>query len=240
MYNPNNLELPEIDDPRLTEYLYTSEFDVVQVIAFRSDAYGDELPEAWSDIEGAEGATDFHWFSADGSDSVPGEYFHGPLEGKSEVFDVEQLNPLDTDFDKVKSGVLALLGSSESVVDSQVEDWYQEASEGEFDKVRIFRERYTWEWIIRAWEGLTLDDFDTDPGRWPGPTCWVDYMSEDESDHLPDRHATLDTRLIDTLGCGVGSKRLQVRTEIESHENPVSKPNQGLWGAIRGLFRKGK
>ena len=237
MYNPNNLELPEIDDPRLTEYLHTAEWDLVQIIAFRSDTYGELLPDAVIETEGPYyGSTDFHWISPDGSESEPALSMHGPLEGKSEVFDLEQLNPLDSDFEKVKSYVWALHGSSEEVDERTVESWYEEASEGGFDKVRIFRERYYAEWVVRAWEGLTLDDFD--PHHFPGPSCTFYYMSFDESNYQAQEEDSPDARLIETLSCGVGLTRLQVRTEIESEENSGLEPKKGLWAAIRGFFQK--
>lgn len=150
MYNPENLELPVFDDPRLTDYIW--EYSVgswTHVTAVASDEWEeDEAPETDFDFW-----TPFH-YEADFHLLMWPEPNFRILPSVS--FDLNQLDPSDAEFASVRAQLASLcnLDDPEYWLDS----WLEEARGEGCDQLWI--ETYMdvrYEWKVRGWPGLTLE-----------------------------------------------------------------------------------
>jgi hypothetical protein len=150
LYNPENLELPNYDDPRLTDYFW--EYSVgtwTHVIAFNSEEWeGQSSPEA--DFEFS---TPFH-YSADFHLLMWPDLSYQPLPNVS--FDFGQLDPTNLESSLVRSQIASLLELDKP--DSWLDGWLEEAESGDCNKLIIQRwQDVRFEWRVRGWEALTLE-----------------------------------------------------------------------------------
>lgn len=141
MYNPENLELPNYDDARLTEYTWSYDIVLDLVLCCEEDFF----PEALLEISQVRSpASAFHLMV------VPDQEFFGEAE---QVFDVEKLNPQSGSFDESCAEILETFGhDKETLV-----DWYEQSISKDCGFLAMMRIRVTMLWEIRGWPGLTLD-----------------------------------------------------------------------------------
>lgn len=148
MYNPKNLELPQFDDPRLTEYIYGYDCLFVHVLALNSDEH-EATPFVEIDFQ-----TPFRV-------NVPFHFMMWPdtpttIESE-ELFDIDQLNPRSSSYAATKAKVLKLIGvDPKGRWQPSLSDWRKEALAEGCDRLAIVRYRVRYEWTVRAWQGLTL------------------------------------------------------------------------------------
>ena len=235
MYNPNNYELPDSDDPRLTDYVHSYDCLFTHAVAFSSEEY-DKTP--YIEIE----------FSTPFGYNVPFHYIMWPdtpfiIENKEE-FDLEQLNPDHSGFSEVKSQIVRLLKIySESGWTPPLEDWYEYAKDAGKDKVGIVEYRVRYIWRVRAWDGLTLEHLES---------VWE---STDEPIEFSKSFVELDNFiLLDSNEIAHQNERPdQLVLESEFNEREFEDPSKdglsvfyfatdvtkrNLWSRIQSLFRR--
>jgi hypothetical protein len=150
MYNPANLELPNYDDPRLTDYIW--EYSVgtwTHVIAFNREEWdGPSSPEA--DFEFS---TPFN-YSADFHLLMWPEPSFQVLPDIS--FDFEQLHPTHLESSSARSQIASLLDLDDPT--ASLDSWLNEGASEGCDTLLISRWRdVRYEWKIRGWQELTLE-----------------------------------------------------------------------------------
>ena len=149
MYNPEQLDLPDYEDQRLTEYLYGYDVPFIHAIAYNSDEHS-EPPfiemEFWTPFKVR---VPFHFMMWPDTPTI--------IENQR-VFEVEKLDPSGSAFPGVEAEVLAELGvSSNDAWKPDISSWFEDASSEDCDKLAIVKYRVRYEWTIRAWQGLTLE-----------------------------------------------------------------------------------
>lgn len=149
LYNPENLELPDFQEPSLIDYVW--EYSVgsfIHVIGVNSEEWGSEhSPEVSLDF-----FTPFR-YSADFHLLMWPEDSHQPLPDIA--FDFAELDRRHPKSSGVRSEIASLLDLSDA--DYWLDSWCDSAKNSNYDKLFIQRwgcVRY--EWKIRGFEGLTL------------------------------------------------------------------------------------
>lgn len=147
MYNPENLELPDRDDPTLTDYVWEHGVgSFIHVIGVNSEKWElEDSPEV--DLEFSppfKYKADFHLVTWP-------ECSYDPLPDIS--FDFVELDRSNPNSSSVRSEIAGLLEVSEDLLDS----WCERANASNFDKLFIQRwGNVRYEWPVRGFRGLTL------------------------------------------------------------------------------------
>lgn len=158
IYNPDNLELPSFDDPRLTDYIWEySAGSVTNVIAFKSEEF-ESSPEVSLDFYTPfKYRADFHvlMWPEENYIRIPGV-----------TFDFEQLDPSHPEYSHARTEIIDLIGQTD-IADSHLESWRETAKAEGFDKIQIQRwSDVRFEWKVRAWGGLTLEHLNANLTDW--------------------------------------------------------------------------
>lgn len=231
MYNPENLELPDEDDPRLTEYVFGS--DELYVHALAVEVF-QEVPFVYINFQ-----TPFRV-------NVPFHFIMWPqvltsIESQ-ELFDIDQLNPRSSDFAETKARVLQLMGvDPKGRWQPSLAAWREMALAGGYDRLAIVRYRVRFEWTVRAWQGLTLEHLksEMESAGWA-----LDFFKEFE--------VSEDALLLETTE----PEDPERRSNSLKHESPItpgslkinrfgasSEPEQpsrkelGLWSRLKSRLR---
>lgn len=141
MYNPEKLELPSYDDPRLTEYTWSYDIVFERVWACEEEY----VPETYLEISGVRcPATAFHLM-------INPEDQQEVLE--LHLFEIERINPQSSFFIETSKEILDTFGYGSETLG----DWYYESisKNSRFLAIEVVRVRMLWE--IRGWPGLTLE-----------------------------------------------------------------------------------
>ena len=147
MYNPNNYDLPDYRDKRLTDYVYSYDVLFNHAVAFSSDEF-EETP--WIDIE----------FETPFRTNTPFHFLMWPdtptiIEAEN-VFDLEQLDSAASGVEEVERRITELMKyPTERAPD--LDEWYERAQEIGADRVGIIEYRVRYTWRMRAWDGLNLE-----------------------------------------------------------------------------------
>jgi hypothetical protein len=148
MYNPKGFELPDYDDPQLTEYIYGYDVLFIHVIGFDSKVHS-ETPfvemEFWTPF----------------SVRVPFHFLMWPdtptIVEDEQLFALDNLNPNGESFIETEPKLLETMGiSPEKSWKRSFENWFEKASDEGCDTIAVLRYRVRYEWTVRAWQGLTL------------------------------------------------------------------------------------
>jgi hypothetical protein len=176
MYNPNQLDLPDFEDKRLTDYAYSYDCLFIHAVGFRSEQY-EETPFIetifWTPFKVY---VPFHFLMWPETQSI--------LESEK-IFDVEQINPSRAEFPEIEAQILSLLRMEpNSKHRPSIENWYDQAKEEGFDKVGIVEDRVRYVWTIRAWEGLTLDRLESEMAAVEYPLEFTKDFDVDEESFM--------------------------------------------------------
>jgi hypothetical protein len=236
MYNPNNFELPDFQDPRLTDYVYSYDCLFTHAVGFRSEEFA-ETP--WVEIE----------FFTPFRVRMPFHFLMWPstptIVEAEKVFELEQLNPKDPEFLTVKSQIDEFLRINPgSGYEPSVEQWYEEAQAAELDRIGVveYRVRYTWK--VRAWEGLTLGHLEAVKASIDEPLEFTKDFSVDDSVLILDTNepqgVLRPAQLVlasdfDETEFEDSSKPGWSELDLSPYLFAPDKP--GLWSRIRSLFR---
>lgn len=149
MYNPEGFELPDYDDPYLTEYVYGYDVLFTHVIGFNSKVHS-ETP--FVDIEFG---TPFYY-------NVPFHFLMWPetptIVEEENLFALEYLNPDRESFVEAETQVLKSMDvTPEARWRPSVRGWFREANDEGCDTIAVLKYRVRYEWDVRAFAGLTLD-----------------------------------------------------------------------------------
>lgn len=149
MYNPDQLELPDFEDQRLTEYVYGYDVPFIHAVAYNSEEFA-EPPfigmEFWTPFKVR---VPFHFMMWPDTPTI--------IESQR-FFNLEDLDPSGPTFPTVEAELWKELGVVQT--DHWKPDfsrWFEEASSEGYDQLAILKYRVRYEWTIRAWQGLTLD-----------------------------------------------------------------------------------
>lgn len=149
LYNPENLELPDDEDPRLIDYVW--EYSVGSFV----HAIGVNSKE-WDLERSPEVSLDFYTpfkYSADFHLLMWPEDSHQPMPDIS--FDFVELDRSHPKSSGLRSEIASLLDLSDP--DYWLDSWCDRAKDSDFDKLFIQRWAYVrYEWNIRGFKGLTL------------------------------------------------------------------------------------
>lgn len=169
MYNPENLDLPSYNDPRLTEYsleylvgaythvfaLNSSEADDIPLVdctvgaRTRRDA---ESEISLAEFDSGNPAAFLAWFP-------PALLYKYDPEEDNVSFDLTELDPGHPDFSCTSEEIARLL-KLENVGDlaGMISWWIPEAESEDCDTIVFQTHRaFHLEWDIKGWDGLTLD-----------------------------------------------------------------------------------
>ena len=148
MYNPENLELPtDLDDPRLTKYIWRYDVVVGQVFASEGNRV---IPEMYLDV-GKVRAPETSFIIMYG----PADVVH--VTEAEQIFEIERLNPSHERFSKTSKEVFEILRLETSEGTPSLASWCEEVTQENCGFLAVKRLRITFLWELRGWPGLTLE-----------------------------------------------------------------------------------
>lgn len=241
MYNPNNYELPDHLDSRLTEYIYSYDVLFTHAVAFSAEE-SDRTPYIELEFYTLGVNVDFNFMMWPETPAI--------LEAET-IFDLEQLNPDDPGFSKIESEIASLMKLPSGKV-SSLDYWYEQGQGIEANKVGIVEYRVRFAWEVRAWDGLTLEHLksEMDSAEWAldfskgfieGETfILLDTFEPEDSNARPEQlvlASDFDETEFEDLS-KPGWSVLDLSEYLDDSESDGKPTKSGFWSGIKSLFRR--